>query len=141
MHHGMNGRVARPQGNRSQNMGPHGIYPCRGKDKWVAIAAKTAEEWAALCRALGDPDWTKDERFADLSKRIANAAALDRHLAAWTANLDQYEAAHRLQAAGVPASPVLNTDGVFLDPHFTERKVHIDYDHPVGGGIVVYNEP
>lgn len=137
----LNGRVARPQGNRSQSMGPHGMYPCQGEDKWIAIAVKTEEEWKALCHALGDPDWTKDERFADLSKRIANAAVLDRHIAAWTANLDQYEAAQQLQAAGVPATPVLNTDGVFFDPHFTERKVAVDYDHPVGGGIVVYNEP
>ena len=38
--------------------------PCRGKDKWVAIAVDTEEEWQHLCKALDAPEWLADKRFA-----------------------------------------------------------------------------
>ena len=34
--------------NRDEIMVPHGCYPCKGEDKWVAIAVSKDEEWRAL---------------------------------------------------------------------------------------------
>jgi benzylsuccinate CoA-transferase BbsF subunit len=66
MDYNMNGRVPGLQGNRHPVLCPHGNYPCQGRDKWVAIAVETEEEWQNLCTALGAPEWITDQRFADL---------------------------------------------------------------------------
>ena len=52
-------RVPEAQGNRDASMAPHGVYPARGTDRWVAIAVRDDDEWKRLCRAarldeLGD---------------------------------------------------------------------------------------
>ena len=38
MEYVMNGRTRPRMGNRDEIMAPHGCYPCKGEDKWVAIA-------------------------------------------------------------------------------------------------------
>ncbi|MBN2073925.1 MAG: CoA transferase, partial [Dehalococcoidales bacterium] len=65
MDYTMNGRVAEPQGNNHPGMAPHNNYRCKGDDKWISIAVKTEEEWINFCKAIGNPAWTKEDRFAD----------------------------------------------------------------------------
>jgi len=141
MEYDINGRVMGTQGNTSRTMAPHGMYPCAGEDQWVAIAVKTEEEWQGFCRALGNPVWTKAPGFTTGEKRLANAAELDRHVSRWTATREPGEIAEMLQGAGVAATPMLDTAGIFLDPHLTERKVSVEVEHPVTGGTMLYNWP
>ena len=118
----VNGRPTRrdgmPHSNRSQwpPMAPHGIYPAAAGghyaapdhphgDAWVAIACRHDNDWRALGTAIGEP-WTAEERFATLEGRLAHEDALDELLASWTATLDPFVAARRLQEAGVPATAV-----------------------------------
>ena len=137
----MNRRVRGNQGNLSDSMAPHGNYPCQGDDKWVSLAVKTDDDWERFCEAIGKPFWTKDPRFADKYQRLTNSEELDKHVAQWTSKHTDYEAAEILQQAGVAAAPVLSTDAVFLDPHFNERHIFADVDHPIVGGTVVYDLP
>jgi len=32
----------------SLSVAPHGCYPCKGEDRWCAIAAETEAQWSAL---------------------------------------------------------------------------------------------
>ncbi len=100
-----NGRVWQRYGNRSpyKSAAPHGVYPCLGEDRWLAIACFTDAEWAALAKVAGHPEWALDARFASLSARLAHQVALDATVGRWTATMDRYDAMHRLQAVGVPA--------------------------------------
>ena len=87
----MDGRTTRddhfPTGNRLEwpPAAPHGVYPCVGDDRWVAIAVFDDAEWTALVQAMGDPAWAADPRFATLDARVAHQDDLDAHLGAWTA--------------------------------------------------------
>lgn len=137
----MNGRVAGPQGNRHPTRAPHGIYPCRGEDKWVSIAVGSQEEWQNLCRALGHPAWAKDERFADAFARLRNRKALDRLVAAWTAQHTPEEATQILQEAGVAATPVLTIEEQYADPHFQARGLLVDCHHPLFGSESLFATP
>jgi crotonobetainyl-CoA:carnitine CoA-transferase CaiB-like acyl-CoA transferase len=141
MDYTMNKKVRGCQGNRHPTMVPHGFYPCQGSDKWVSIAVKTEKEWSGLCKAIGNPSWTKDPIFADKYKRLQNVAAIDKHVSEWTSKHTDYDAANILQKNGVAASPVLTTDCLFTDPHFNDRHTFIDVDHPVVGGEVIYGLP
>jgi crotonobetainyl-CoA:carnitine CoA-transferase CaiB-like acyl-CoA transferase len=42
---------------------------------------------------------------------------------------------YMLQAAGVAATPVYNTEGLCTDPHFQQRNYTVPIDHPVTGAI------
>ncbi|MCX6021339.1 MAG: CoA transferase [Chloroflexi bacterium] len=112
----VNGRPSRregnPPGNRSLNpaVAPHNTYRCAGNDRWVAIAVFDDAQWAGLCRAAGDPEWSRDPRFADNSGRVAHQDDLDRAVESWTRGRSPHEAMYALQAEGVPAGAVQNTE-------------------------------
>ena len=82
---------------------PHGVYPCAGEDRWITIACFTEDEWRALTRVAGHPEWANDQRFGDLAARLAHQDALDALVGGWTQTLDAYQAMYSLQQAGVPA--------------------------------------
>ena len=50
-----NGRIWSRYGNRSpyKPAAPHGVYPCAGEDRWLAIACFTDDEWRALAGCRG----------------------------------------------------------------------------------------
>lgn len=130
-----NGRVQPRMGNRHEAYAPHNSYPCRGNDRWVTIAVTDEYEWKALCRVIGSPELANDPRFVDAPARVEQRDTLDAIVAQWTSSLDHYEAAHRLQAAGVPAGPVLDARDLFTDPHLAARKFFDHVQHPPETGV------
>jgi len=123
-----------PRGNRRPGMVPHGVFPCRGEDRWCALAVATDDEWRALCAALGDPAAGADPRFATAAQRAAHEDACEAQVAAWTRALDAATVAERLQAAGVAAGAV--QDGRNLvedDPHLRARGFYVPLAHPRTG--------
>ena len=117
----MNQRTQGPLGNGDALYAPHGLYPCPGDDRWVAIAVTRDEQWRSLCSAIGQPGLADDARFATLKGRKANTVALDELIGAWTRSLPVDKVVDRLHAAGVPAGPSMNGVDVFNDPHLEAR--------------------
>ena len=118
----MNGRVLGIQDNRHRTMAPHGNYPCRGDDRWIAIAVETEEEWAHLCGVLGSPSWTREPRFQDMGSRLQVREELDELLSQETRRFEDYRLMHLLQEGGVAAFPVLDASGQMADPHLRHRR-------------------
>ncbi len=137
----MNGRQRPRMGNRDDAMVPHGVYPCLGEDKWVAIAVATDEEWRALCRAIGSPERADAPRFADAPSRQEHQDELDGLLSSWTQRHTSYEVMHTLQAAGVAAGPVMNIADLMQDPHLRARGFVVEMDHPEVGRRAVAGLP
>jgi len=137
----MNGRDRGRRGNRDDLMVPHNVYRCAGNDQWAAIAANTEDEWRALCETLGHGEWLVDPRFKDQPSRKANEETLDTLIESWTIRRSPTEVMHTLQAAGVAATPVLNTEGLCTDPQFQQRNYTVAIDHPVTGSIPVAGIP
>lgn len=104
-----------------------------GEDAWIAIAVGSDEEWRRFATAIGDPPWTREERFSDVLGRWRNRDDLDRLIATWTAEQDHYEAMHLLQRAGVAAGAVLTNKEILFDPHLRERRFFETVDHAVVG--------
>ena len=101
-------REGSPHSNRSAYppMAPHGIYRSKGKDRWVAIAARHDADWRAICDAIGRSDLLTDDRFDTLPNRMRHQDALDAIVQAWTLEHTPSEAMDALQARGVPAAAV-----------------------------------
>jgi crotonobetainyl-CoA:carnitine CoA-transferase CaiB-like acyl-CoA transferase len=136
----VNGHTTRrpdfPTGNRLEwpNAAPHGVYPSRGEDRWVAIAVFDDAQWRGLVEALGHPAWAGEPSLASQAGRFAHQDLLDEHLAAWTKERDRYDVMELLQANGVPAGAVQNAEDLNeRDPQIAHRKVFFEMDHPVIG--------
>ena len=129
----MNGKVRQRQGNRHDFMAPHGCYRCRGDDKWVAIAIGSEEEWRAFCGAMGEPEWTKDAKFADGYSRWLNQEELDKLVGTWTKDYTHYEVMEILQRAGVAAGPSLSAAELVEDRHLRQRGFLVEMDHTERG--------
>lgn len=125
MDYTMNGRVQQTMGNRLP-AALQGCYRCTGDDDWVVITLTNDEEWAGLCRALGNPTWTKEDRFADFQNRYQNQDELDANIEVWTSQRDKYEVMHLLQQEGVPAGPVMSEKDAHEDPHVKERDFFLE---------------
>ncbi|MBI4308611.1 MAG: CoA transferase [Chloroflexi bacterium] len=149
MDYTMNGRIAGPQGNTHPTMAPHGAYPTKSDeaardadgDKWASIACTTEEEWRGLCQAMGDPPWTKEERFADKHQRMKHRKELDQRIGEWTRQHTHYEVMEACQKHGVAAMPVLNTEEQLHDPHLRARRTHLEVEHFLLGKELLYRAP
>ena len=129
----MSGRETERRGNRSPWFAPCNTYRCAGEDRWITIAATSEQEWAALAKEIGAPGLADDSRFTSAANRIANQDALDTIIGEWTSGQDAFQLAEVLQAAGVPAGPVLRGPDLLEDPHYQERGTFVTVDHPQVG--------
>ncbi len=121
MDYTMNGRDTATQGNWHRHRAPHNVYPCRGDDHWIAIDVGTDDEFAALCRVLGDENLLGDVRFASAQARLHHVEALDEALRALTTGCDKEDLFHALQAVGVCAAPVRTAVETLEDPQLNAR--------------------
>ncbi|TMB19611.1 MAG: CoA transferase [Deltaproteobacteria bacterium] len=128
-----NGEILTRMGNRSRHEAPHGVFPCAGKDRWVAIVVHDDEDWRRLVRALGEPAWATDAALATTAGRLARVDEVERRLAEWTTGQDGLAVADRLQAAGVEAGPVEDFADLHEDPQLAHRRHFRDVEHAVLG--------
>jgi benzylsuccinate CoA-transferase BbsF subunit len=136
----LNGRVAGPIGNRHPlgAAAPHGVFPCAGDDRWIALAVFGDEEWRRLLTAMGDPEWARAPELAETAGRVRSIDALHERVAAWTREFDDRELVQRLQRQGLAATPVFNVADLLNDPHFAARRTFIQVTHPLGFEETIY---
>ena len=139
MEYEMTGRVMGPKGNYDPVMAPYGNYPCLGDDVWVSIAVRTEDEWQGLKEAMGNPSWCDEEAFASRYTRLENRRELDGHVADWTRQREAGEITELLQAHGVAAIPVMSAEERLFNPHFQDRGLYSDIEHPSLGAEPIYN--
>jgi benzylsuccinate CoA-transferase BbsF subunit len=120
------GKEPEPAGNSSPLAAPHNVYPCRGENRWCAIAVFNDEEWRGLRRALGNPSWAEDAGFATLAGRCENRDELDRQIATWTQERTAEEVMSRLQENGVAAGIVQDAADLARDPQLKERGFFVN---------------
>jgi len=129
-------------GNTSTYRAPQGCYPCAGDDQHCVVSVGTGAEWAALCGVIDRPEWANDPRFASTEARNREAQTIDPAIAAWAFRQSPQAAVESLQAAGVPAGVVQNTEDQYSrDPHLTERRFFETIPHLTKGEVVAPGIP
>jgi crotonobetainyl-CoA:carnitine CoA-transferase CaiB-like acyl-CoA transferase len=104
-------------GNRSQLSGPSDAF--RTRDGWIVvhvIGQPLFERWA---RAVGATQLLTDARFTSDADRGRYGAALSECMAAWCHDRSTDEVLAVLDAAGVPAAPVLSPEEALHHPQIT----------------------
>ena len=139
-HHGFDGTVARRRGNRDEVLAPHGVYPAlseNGAERFVAVVARSDDEWQRLARAIDRPDLAERADLATAGGRQAAADELDEAIGAWTAGRTATAVEEELQALGVPAHRSASSTDVCTDPQLTARGAIVALDDPRHGTAYV----
>jgi len=122
------GRAPGPAGQHHPLASPYGRF--RARDGYLNIACGNDAMWQKFARTLDREGWLDDARFADGVARVGNRDALTGEIEAALAAGDVTEWVTRLNAAGVPAGPVLDLDQVFHDPQVLAREMLLEMSHP-----------
>jgi benzylsuccinate CoA-transferase BbsF subunit len=108
-----------------------GVYQCKGDDRWCAVSLSNDNEWRGLQKALGEPPWAEEERFATAAARLENKEALDELIGGWTKKHSAEEAMILLQRQGVAAGVVQDARDLAKDPQLKQRGFFVELDKTV----------
>jgi benzylsuccinate CoA-transferase BbsF subunit len=133
MDYQINGKIMTRNGNRLPTAAPHGVFPCKGDDRWVAISVMDENQWRGFCKVIGSPALAADPRYASLDQRKKNEDELDKLVAAWTLQHTADEVEQLLQSAGIPANSVEKPSDIYRDPQIAHRKYFTPLQHPFMG--------
>ena len=122
----VNGRCLERMGNRSPRTAPHGAFPCRGEDRWIALATWSDEEWARLAGIIG----FDDPSLAWVDSRRERVDEVEAAVSAWTSRHSREEVRLLLQAEGIEAVPVQDWQDLLDDPQLVHRGHFERLDHP-----------
>ncbi len=129
--HFESGATPGPAGQHHPLSSPYGRF--RVGERWLNIAAGSDAIWERLAAALGHPEWIADARFADALARVRNREPLSGEIEAALAGQSVEHWVERLNAAGVPAGPILDVAEVFRDPQVLARRMLVELPHPEVG--------
>jgi len=133
-------RTGKQSGFQSRRAATYTNYEC-ADGRHVAIAANTEAMWERLCDALGAPELTSDERFADPFGRARHKDALvvelerrfrARPMGDWLGPLTEHD---------VPHAPVLDYAGMSEHPQFWANGYLQEIDTPNLGKMRVPGPP
>jgi len=133
MDYQVNGNIMGRLGNRTPIAAPHGVFECKGDDRWAAISAMSEDEWKRFCKVIGNPALSGQKEFATLSERKQHEDELDEIVTAWTRQHTPEEVEAILVRAGVPAHMVSRPSDIYRDEQLKARNYFTPLDHAVMG--------
>lgn len=111
----------------------HFVYkPTRARDGYLVVAPTTQENFAALCRASGHPEWLEDPRFATGRARQSHWDEFLAQLELWARQHTAEECEHILNGHQVPCSRYLDITETVNLPEVRERGTMYDLDDGSG---------
>ncbi|NND66959.1 MAG: CoA transferase, partial [Halioglobus sp.] len=120
LEYGINGCDSTRRGNRHGATAPHGVFPCAGEDRWIAIACWSDEDWLQLALLAG----MDSDAYPSLEARLDDSEAIEEHLAQYTRNQDALKLARTLQDLGVEAVPVADFGDLYEDTEQLAAREH-----------------
>jgi formyl-CoA transferase len=114
---------------------PWDIFKAKGDkpNDYVFIAARQPHQYKTLMNIIGRDDLASDELIEDLPLRWERRDEIRQAIEAWTTQRDKTDVFHTLAKAVIPCAPILDTMEALTDPHFTQRGMIFDAEHPKRG--------
>jgi crotonobetainyl-CoA:carnitine CoA-transferase CaiB-like acyl-CoA transferase len=110
-------------------------------DGWINVGAANQSNWERLCTALDAEALKIDARFATGTGRMANLEALTTELSRRFATRPSADWLRALDAAGVPAGPVLDVNAMHTHPQTLARNMVPEVEHPIAGRMQTIGLP
>lgn len=126
------GREPQPLGNDNVTASPSGTF--RTGQGLLNIAANKQEQFEAVCKVLGHPEWVQDARFADRHARLQNREALRTLIEQVMVGASAEHWWSALNDAGVPAGPVYTVPQALSHPQIEGRGMLATFENAPGVG-------
>lgn len=126
-------------GNAHPNISPYEVLPVR--DGHFILAVGNDGQFQKFCAIVGLEAIATDPLFATNSARVANRVALREKIVAALAAFDRETLLARLEASGVPASPINTIGQAFSDPQAIARGMRMDLDDGHGNKLPSVRAP
>ena len=104
-------------------------------DGWLTVGAANQTNWERMLAAIGASELNADPRFCDNAQRMRNLPALVEALTPIFRGKTTHDWLAALEAAGVPAGPVLSVGEMHADPHSQAREMVVEVDHATLGPV------
>ncbi|MFC7539882.1 CaiB/BaiF CoA transferase family protein [Siccirubricoccus deserti] len=101
----------------------------------ITVAVQNDREWVALCRALDQPGWLEDPRFATPALRQTHINERLALIQSALATRSAEEWLEVLTAAAVPCAPVLTRTETLTHPQILANGIVMESEHPQAGRI------
>ena len=108
---------------------------------WLTLGAASQVVWQRLPDVLGLPELLTDSRFLQNEDRMAHRAELADALAPAFKKRSTNDWLERLDAAGVPAGPVLSVGEMLADPQTKAREMLVETEHQRLGPVPTIGFP
>ena len=128
-----------PMGSAHPLNAPYQAFPTA--DGWITVGAANQPNWLRLVEVLEAPALVEDPRFRTNPDRMAHLAELEPALTTYFRRRDTADWLVRLEAAGVPAGPVLDINQMHRDPQALARDMIVETEHPVAGPVKALGLP
>jgi crotonobetainyl-CoA:carnitine CoA-transferase CaiB-like acyl-CoA transferase len=122
----VSGKSPARMGNAHMNIAPYEVLPVR--DGHIILAVGNDGQFGKFCAVVGLTDLSADPDFATNPARVANRAKLRERIIETLAAWDRDPLLAKLEAAGVPASPINTIGQMFADPQTIARGMRLDLD-------------
>jgi benzylsuccinate CoA-transferase BbsF subunit len=136
----LTGRCAQRQGNADDRALLHGVFPCQGDDRWIAIEVWDEPTWDSCLRVLSGDEPAEPVLTAAADARRAQREEVEQAVARLTGKRDPFELMDALRAAGVPAGVTLTGSDLLEDEALRGRGHFWRLSHPEMGEVG-YNGP
>lgn len=104
-------------------------------DGYITCGRISDSEWQGFCRATGDSELAKDERFSTPGGRFVNATARINKMQEYLGQYTTAEWLKRLDAADVPCAPILRRAEVIRNEQVVARELIEELDQPTVGRV------
>ena len=127
--YGALGKVKQPAGGGIATAAPTNAYPT-ADGAWILIAANSEPLFARLMQLIGRPELMGVPEYAGNQQRVANVAALDALIGAWTRTHPVDALVQMLEDADIPSSKVYTAADIAADPQYRARGMVRDIMDP-----------
>jgi crotonobetainyl-CoA:carnitine CoA-transferase CaiB-like acyl-CoA transferase len=135
----VSGEDAGRLGNAHPSIVPYQTFDA--SDKKIALAVGNDAQFKNLCRAIGSPELSEDQRFASNPDRVANREELVALLQEEFSKKTADEWVEEIRGAGVPVGPVNSLADVFSDGHVISSGILQNVEHPAAGMLELLASP
>jgi crotonobetainyl-CoA:carnitine CoA-transferase CaiB-like acyl-CoA transferase len=118
----------RQTGNTSFYAAPADCY--RARDGWIMVSIVGNEMFARWARLVGHQEFISDPRFTHDQQRADNHPVINEAMNIWLSSRTTAEAIAELEAARIPAGPVLDPGQVLADPQVKARRLLQEIEFP-----------
>ena len=113
------GEIPKAMGSAHPLMAPYQAF--KTKDGWINVGSANQGLWEKLLVVLDAKKLLSEKKFSDPNRRLENLSELEELLTDFFGREKTEVWIEKLEAAGIPAGPVLNIEEMSLDPQTIAR--------------------